>query len=448
VARRALPDLVSRSLTLLRAFLLLTAVILTAGAVVLGSVLTAALRSQAVDDAERSLSQYTDAVVGPHLVQNGEIAVDDVAADAIARDLELRPNILNVKVWDADGTLAWTRLDPERIGARYPLEGGLLEAIESGEADGHLEKLAEEDEEEGRDENLGVGKLLEVYAPIRVDEGVIGADEIYADAGPLEASIAGRRHVIWATTAAVFALLWLAFALLVRSASTTMTRQTDVLRERSRALADSYEKLEQSALEAVETLNATVEAKDHYTAGHSRRVQRIAVAVGEELGLSPRELEALRFGGMFHDIGKLAVPDSILTKPARLTDEEYARIKEHAAEGARIVAKLGRLRDAVPIIRYHHERWDGKGYPDGLAGNEIPLAAAVVGLADAWDAMTSERPYHRALELDEAFAEVRKGRGAQFAPEVVDAFFSVVRKRPAEVGSRDGHVDAPVRAAG
>jgi len=195
-------------------------------------------------------------------------------------------------------------------------------------------------------------------------------------------------------------------------------------------------------------LNATVEAKDPYTAGHSKRVQRIAVAMGEELAFTPKQLEALRFGGMFHDIGKLAVPDAILTKPDRLTPEEYERIKEHSAEGARIVAKLGRLREAVPIIRHHHERWDGRGYPDGLAGSEIPLAAAVVGLADAWDAMTTERPYHRALDLDEAFAEVRGGRGTQFVPEVVDAFFSVVRKRPGELGARDEETGAETRAAG
>ena len=173
----------------------------------------------------------------------------------------------------------------------------------------------------------------------------MGAYEIYADAAPLEASIADRRRAIWVTTAAVFALLWLALVLLVRNASKTMPRQTDAARERSRALADSYERLEESAFEAVETLNATVEAEDPYTAGHSRRVQRIAVAVGEELGVTPRKLEAIRFGGMFHDIGKLAVPDSILTKPAKLTEEEYDRIKEDSAEGARIVAKLGRLRE-------------------------------------------------------------------------------------------------------
>jgi putative nucleotidyltransferase with HDIG domain len=445
VARRALPTLVSRSLTLLRAFLVLSAVILAAGAVVLGTVLTGALRAQAVADAETSLAEHTNAVVGPHLVENGEVVVDEEAAAVLEHDLEHRENVVNVKVWSADGTLAWSGVAPERIGTQYPLGGGLLEAIETGEPDGHLEDLPEE---ENAREALGITKLLEVYAPITADGEVVGAYEIYADAAPLESSIAGRRRLIWLTTAAVFALLWLAFALLVRNASKTMARQTEVLRERSRALADSYQRLEENALEAVETLNATVEAKDPYTAGHSRRVQRIAVAVGEELGFTPRQLEALRFGGMFHDIGKLSVPDSILTKPDRLTPEEYERIKEHSTEGARIVARLGRLREAVPIIRHHHERWDGRGYPDGLAGNEIPLAAAVVGLADAWDAMTTERPYHRALDLDEAFTEVREGRGTQFGPEVVDAFFSVVRKRPGELGTRDGETGAETRAAG
>jgi putative nucleotidyltransferase with HDIG domain len=444
VARRALPDLVSRSLTLLRAFLILSAVILASGAVVLGTVLAGTLRDQAVDDAERSLAEHTEGVVGPHLVENGEVVVDAEAAALLEHEIESRENIVNVKVWRADGTLVWTRLEPERIGTRYPLGGGLLKAIETGEADGHLENLPEE---EDAAEALGISKLLEVYAPIEAEGEVVGAYEIYADAAPLEASIADRRRLIWATTAAVFALLWLVLALLVRNASRTLTRQTEVLRERSRALADSYQRLEESALEAVETLNATVEARDPYTAGHSQRVQRIAVAMGEELRFTPKQLEALRFGGLFHDIGKLAVPDSILTKPARLTPEEYERIKEHSAEGARIVAKLGRLREAVPIIRHHHERWDGRGYPDGLAGTEIPLAAAVVGLADAWDAMTTERPYHRALVLDEAFAEVRGGRGSQFVPEVVDAFFSVVRKRPGELGTREGQAGAETRAA-
>ncbi|HYA09179.1 MAG TPA: HD domain-containing phosphohydrolase, partial [Gaiellaceae bacterium] len=113
-----------------------------------------------------------------------------------------------------------------------------------------------------------------------------------------------------------------------------------------------------------------------------------------------------------------------------LTPEEYEVIKRHPEDGAAIVGRLGRLREAVPLIRHHHERWDGSGYPDGLAGAAIPLEAAVVGLADAWDAMTSDRPYSRARSLEDAAEEIRRGRGTQFAPAVVDAFFAALRRDP------------------
>jgi HD-GYP domain-containing protein (c-di-GMP phosphodiesterase class II) len=112
-------------------------------------------------------------------------------------------------------------------------------------------------------------------------------------------------------------------------------------------------------------------------------------------------------------------------------------MKRHSAEGARIVSKFGRLRDCVPVIRHHHERWDGTGYPERLSEDEIPFLATIVGFADAWDAMTIERPYQRALRIDEAFDEVRAGRGTQFAPDVVDAFFAAVAKRPSDFGVQD-----------
>src|SRR5205823_8900605 len=151
----------------------------------------------------------------------------------------------------------------------------------------------------------------------------------------------------------VFLALYAALALLVRHASATLRRQTRALYERTRELVESYRRLEESALEAVESLNATVDAKDPYTAGHSHRVQRIALAIGEELRLEAARLDALRFGGLFHDIGKLGVPDAVLTKPARLTPDEYELIKRHPGDGAKIVEKFSRLRDAVPLIRHH-----------------------------------------------------------------------------------------------
>ena len=303
--------------------------------------------------------------------------------------------------------------------------------IETRQPAAQIEKLdTSENSAEGR--SSGADRALEIYAPV-IDGGyAIGAFEIYADASPIEASIQQKKQQIWLATFIVFGLLWGLLVFLVRGASGLLRRQTDQLRKRSKDLMAAYARLEESSLEAIESLNATVEAKDPYTAGHSLRVQRIAVAIGEELDLSKDRVDALRLGALFHDIGKLAVPDAVLTKPARLTEDEFDQIKKHSEDGARIVGKFGPLRETVPIIRHHHERWDGRGYPDKLATGEIPLEAAIVGLADAWDAMTTDRPYHRGLTLEEAFREVREARGTQFAPQVVDAFFAAQRRRPGE----------------
>jgi putative nucleotidyltransferase with HDIG domain len=432
VARVTMTQRVTRALTLLWAFVAVSAVILAAGGVVLGSLLAGALRAQALEDAKTSLTQYTNGVLGPRLVYGASLRVGSDVTSMLRQELAERPDIVSVKVWREDGVLAWTSLAPERIGERFPVEGHLRETIAMGRAEAEFESLG--DEEDLAESSLAVDNILEVYAPIVSGGEVIGAYEVYADAARLEESIADRKHVIWLATGVVFFTLWGLLLLLARSASGTLRRQTTALRERSIALSDSYRRLEESSLEAIESLNATVEAKDPYTAGHSLRVQQIAAAVGRELGCSPKEVDALRYGALFHDIGKIAVPDVLLTKPDRLTADEYDLMKRHSAEGARIVAKFGRLRDAVPIIRHHHERWDGQGYPDGLAGDHIPLLAAIVGLADAWDAMTIERPYQRALTVEEALAEVRTCRGSQFVPAVVDAFLAVLRNRPSDLG--------------
>jgi putative nucleotidyltransferase with HDIG domain len=425
---------IERSVTLLRVFLAASAAILLAGAFLLGSVLTSALRSQAIADHRESLNRYVDGVLRPYLVRDGRLEVGPAISSILEGQLRREPDLVTVKVWRPDGVLAWTSRAQNRIGRRFDLEGGLGRAIRENRAIGSIGALDEE--ENAVEQKLGFHDLLQVYAPIRGahQKHAIGAYEIYADPASLKHSIASRKRLIWFAVALVFLALYGALALLVRSASSTLRRQTRELRARSEALLESYRKLEESSLEAIESLNATVEAKDPYTAGHSLRVQRVALAIGERLSLDPARLDALRFGALFHDIGKIAVPDGILVKAGPLTYWEYAQMKLHSAEGARIVGKFGRLRDAVPIIRHHHERWDGAGYPDGLAGDEIPLEAAIAGLADAWDAMTTDRPYHRALTWEEAIAEIRSGRETQFAPAVADAFFASIRERPVEFG--------------
>jgi putative nucleotidyltransferase with HDIG domain len=427
---------VTESVGLLWTFVLLSAVVLAGGCLILSSVLTSAMRGQALDDAKLSLTQYANGVLGPRMIYGTTLRVGDSSTSIVNRDLAERPDILSVKVWNTDGTLAWTNIAPERIGKRFPVNGELAEVLETKEATAEFSTLS--DKEDSVEAARIESDVIEVYAPLFAGQReVIGAYEVYADAEPLEQSIEGRKRAIWIASATLFAILWVLLLLLARNASGMLRRQTTALRERSAALSESYRMLEESSLEAAESLNATVETKDPYTAGHSVRVQRIALSIAQELGVPPKDLDAVRHGGLFHDIGKIAIPDVLLTKPAKLTEDEFELMKRHSSEGARIVSKFGRLRECGSIIRHHHERWDGKGYPERLAGEDIPLLATIVGFAEAWDAMIIERPYQRALRIEEAFDEVREHRGTQFSPVVVDAFFAAVAKRPADFGVPD-----------
>jgi putative nucleotidyltransferase with HDIG domain len=423
---------VHRSVTLLRIFLLASAVILISGGLLLGSLLTQALRGQALDERRASMTEYVDGVLRSQLVRNDRVHISPHLPSQIKEQLRHQPDIVSVKVWRPDGLLVWTNRATGRIGRRFPLEGDLAQTIGDNRAQASIQQL---DEEENLAERhaLGNQRAFEVYAPVESNDGkhAIGAYEIYAKPQRVEAFIASRKRLIWFAILGVFLALYAALALLVRNASSMLRRQASTLQERSRELMESYHRLEESSLEAIESLNATVDAKDPYTAGHSARVQRIALAVAEELGVPAQRLDAVRFGGLFHDIGKIAVPDSLLAKAGPLDEEEFAVVQRHPADGAEIVSHFSRLREAVPLIRHHHERWDGKGYPDRLAGDEIPPEACVVGLADAWDAMTTDRPYREALSVEQAAAEVRKCRGTQFSPMVVDAFFVAFRRQPA-----------------
>jgi putative nucleotidyltransferase with HDIG domain len=427
---------VTASVGLLWTFVLLSAIVLASGCLILSSLLTNAARRQALDDAKLSLTQYANGVLAPRMIYGTTLRVGDSSTSIVLRDLAERPDILSVKVWDTDGTLAWTNIAPERIGKKFPVDGDLAEVLETKEPTAELNTL--NDEEDSVEAAKLPDNIVEVYAPLFAGQHeVVGAYEVYADAEPLEASIADTKRTIWIASATLFAFLWLLLMLLARNASGMLRRQTKALRERSAALSESYRMLEESSVEAIENLNTTVEAKDPYTAGHSLRVQRIALSVAQELGIPPKDLQSVRFGGLFHDIGKIAIPDVLLTKPGKLTEDEYELMKRHSSEGARIVSKFGRLRECVPILRHHHERWDGTGYPERLAGEDIPFLATIVGFADAWDAMTIERPDQRAHRIEEAFEEVREHRGTQFSPLVVDAFFAAVAKRPGDFGVPD-----------
>jgi len=191
-------------------------------------------------------------------------------------------------------------------------------------------------------------------------------------------------------------------------------------------LAESNEKLEQAYLDMVETLRFTVEAKDSYTRGHSDRVADYSVLIGEKAGLSEEQLKLLKVGGLFHDIGKIGIPDSILLKPDKLTDDEYSEIKNHPSIGAHILGTASVFKEIIPIVKHHHEKYDGKGYPSGLKGEEIPYLARIAAIADTFDAMTSRRSYRNALDLQIVKDEIEKCKGTQFDPELANIFLEIL----------------------
>jgi HD-GYP domain-containing protein (c-di-GMP phosphodiesterase class II) len=173
---------------------------------------------------------------------------------------------------------------------------------------------------------------------------------------------------------------------------------------------------------ALLALSEAIEARDPYTRGHSARVARMAHAVGVRLGCDEDRLALLRLGGALHDVGKLVVSEAVLTKPGPLTEDEVAEVRCHPEAGARMIALVRGLRPALPGVLYHHERWDGGGYPTRRAGTEIPLEARILAVVDCFDAMTSNRPYRAALPAGEALAEVDRCRGSQFDPDVALVF--------------------------
>lgn len=177
-------------------------------------------------------------------------------------------------------------------------------------------------------------------------------------------------------------------------------------------------------------LAAAIDAKDHYTYGHSRKVSDLAVAIAEALHLSPNKIAAIRAGGLLHDVGKIAIPDSILTKEGPLTSEEWQVTKLHPRRGVEIVKQVNELNDCLPAILHHHERMDGNGYPLGLQGDGIPLEARILTIADSYDALTSTRRYHKQLSSQDALDELRRCAGTQFDPNLIDIFSMIVQPTP------------------
>jgi len=201
---------------------------------------------------------------------------------------------------------------------------------------------------------------------------------------------------------------------------------------------EQTEEIRKVFLGAIESLVSALEAKDKYTGGHSRRVTELAVALGNELGLSAKDMEDLRWASLLHDIGKIVIDQAVQNKPARLTREEYEQIMIHAHVGAHIVKPVvnGKITE---MIEHHHDHYDGSGFHQVIAGSGIPLGARIIAVADAFDAMTSDRPYRSAMSVEEAEHEIKRSAGTQFDPAIITAFFKTLGRVTTQTQSLRTH---------
>lgn len=338
--------------------------------------------------------------------------------EAMVADRQTGQRLLGVRVVDSSGIIVYSTL-PAETGSSVMGDPRVSEAF-AGE-------IAYDIVDADAGDAMANGtEAIRVYTPLRAGSGdrVIGVAETYkpyahVKASADEAALLVLVQVLAGAMVACFGVLWVA-----RRAQSEVNRRDAELASLNERLYDSMLSLEGQSLGTLQALSAAVDEKDAYTARHSIGVTNWAYQIGASAGLSAVELATLERAGLLHDIGKIGVPESVLLKPERLSDEEFALIREHPDAGARILETIPFLDDIVNVVRYHHERWDGKGYPEGLAGEEIPYLARVLAVADAYDAMITDRPYRKAMPAEEARKELLDCAGTQFDPAIVALFVS------------------------
>jgi len=331
---------------------------------------------------------------------------------------------------------------PQRITRTYdhPID------LETGEVLGSVAPVRE----------LNWGVIMErptsaAYAPVRVMKNrTLGLSVLAALTALGIGSILGRRLIVplqnLASTSSEIAKGNLAVRATVRGEDeiarlgSNFNDMAGNIEALVRRLKQALRQNQELFLETIKTLAAAIDAKDPYTRGHSERVSSFAMAISRHLGLNQEEVFRVHIAAILHDVGKLGIRESILNKPGGLSDEEFEIMRQHPSIGAQIMSPIRMLKDIIPGIRNHHETWDGRGYPDQLTGQEIPMVARIIGVADTFDAMTTTRPYQQAMTLDYVLAKMQSMSGTRFDPVVIDAFTAAVESgdiSPATSGSKE-----------
>lgn len=267
--------------------------------------------------------------------------------------------------------------------------------------------------------------FFNIYEPIILDGKIEG---VFIFQIPDQSISSHVNMVVQAIVLTLSGGLFILFVLLIGvlyNASKMLFTQNKELAIQKAEIEKSYIRLDASYRNTIVALSNAVDARDPYTAGHSSRVTKISQLIAKELSMAKDDEKILEYAALFHDIGKLGIPDHILHKEGKLTDDEYEIIKKHPDIGVSILEKVDFLAEALPIIRHHHERFCGNGYPSGIRGGEIPLGARIIAIADTYDAMTTDRPYRKAFDHNAAVREILKNKGTQFDDSLVDMFVRI-----------------------
>jgi HD-GYP domain-containing protein (c-di-GMP phosphodiesterase class II) len=404
-------------------FALLSLVLVSLTGFGLSHYLASSIKDGEIDDAVEQAEENVSRLIMTHL--SPEQAMTPLTGeqyadfDTFVQSEIVSADTIRLSLWSQDGTLLYSSDSPDQIGQGFSLDQRLAAALAGSTAS----QVADSPDDLAGPVSVDSGSLLAVYAPLTFEgeTDAAAALEVHQAYAPIADRIESSQTVIYIAVAGALGFLYAVLLAIVGRGSALMNRQRRQLMVRSQELKRSHDSL-------LQVLAAALDLRDQATKGHSLRLARLALAIGEELGFSDEELSHLEQAAMLHDMTKLELPKAILDKAGPLTDSEWQKIQRHPELGYQMVRNAPFLWEAGEIILCHHERYDGGGYPRGLSGEEIPLAARVFALADTYGAMTSDRPYRKVVSHASALREIEGSAGTQFDPRVVEAFLAANRK--------------------
>ncbi len=329
--------------------------------------------------------------------------------------------VIVAKVWNSSGRVVYD--SSGKTTGEIHADNDELEKAMKGEIEAGYTRADSED----RFTSQGYDELIEIYIPARINGKIVGAYELYLTTDSIVHFTRQTLITISFITFLGLLLLFLSLSWLFSRAHNRISEKNEEAHKLTEKVVSSLKELEENYLGTIQALTMAVDAKDHYTAGHSFRVASLTKEIGNEMGVSKEALKNLERGARFHDIGKIGIKEGILNKHGTLTKKEFKIMEQHTTIGAKILGSVKFLRDIVPIVRSHHERLNGSGYPDGLMDQQISLGARIVAVADVFEAMTSDRPNRKALSVETAFRELRQGSDTLYDQEVVAALLRAFR---------------------